>query len=89
MVVSAEGYFAEIKQCGGKVGVEFEDSVELFFCAADAAVFEQEDTKVEDYIGVAGVGSQLLKEMGLCELRVAVCPVGLGDSVVDLWVGRL
>ena len=85
-IVPAKGQFAEVKQCGREVGVELDDSVEFFFCGVELGGFQKKDSEIENDIYFARAGSELAEEVRFGEVEVALSPVCLCDSVVDLGV---
>ena len=88
VVILAECKLSCIEVCGGEFGIDFEDSVEFFLSPIIVFVLEQEDSKVEYYIQISRRSSQFFEEIFFCLFGLLICPAGLCDTVIYLWVCR-
>jgi hypothetical protein len=82
------GNLPEVEEGGCRIGVEFENSIELLFGGIEAACFDEEEAEVGDDVDGAGVLAYFGQEVLVGLLGVTGCPVCLGDAVVYLGVGR-
>ena len=78
--------FTEIKVGYCRIRVELKYSIEFFFCRFYLSRFEQQHSEIRDYISIARVFAQLSEEVFVSLFGIAVGPVCLGNSIVDLWV---